>query len=93
MKRDPGVKIANFFAERKAIEQRLKPCPFCGNKDIEFSLIHPQYVGKPDMDYWVCWGIGCTECGATMEYGRTGDETWDDTQEAIIAAWNRREGR
>ena len=90
MKR-PDVSIANFYAERKNIEKKLLPCPLCGNKEIELSLIHPQYIGKPDMNEWLSWEICCPECGAMFQYGKTSDQTWADVKEDIIAAWNRRE--
>lgn len=92
-KREIGVNKSNFTPERrKEIESRLKPCPFCGNKDVEFALIHPQFNGKTDMDYWCYWDVLCPECGAGMEWGRLDDQTWDGAMEEIIAAWNRRAG-
>ena len=86
----PEVNERNFYAEAREIEKTLKPCPFCGNKDIEFSLIHPQYWGKPDMDYWCYWEILCPECGAHMENARLDTQTWDEAKEEIIELWNQR---
>ncbi len=86
----PPVNLANFHAERKQIEESLKPCPFCGNTEIEFSLYHPQFNGHPDMDYWCYWGILCPNCGAEMENGRMDNQSWEDAKAEIIAAWNRR---
>lgn len=92
----PGVNEYNYFRDLETVKEdvpkRLKPCPFCGNTDIEFSLIHPQYNGKPNMDYWCYWEINCPECGALMENGRLSDQTWDEAKEEIISLWNRREG-
>ena len=42
-----------FMGEHpEELEKTLKPCPFCGNEQIELSLIHPQYYSEPDMAYW-----------------------------------------
>ena len=86
----PEVTIKNFHAEAREIEKTLKPCPFCGNKEVEFALIHPQYWGEPDMDYWCYWEILCPECGAMMDNARLDSQTWDEAKEEIIDNWNRR---
>lgn len=85
------VTVKHFFSEHRELEAALKPCPFCGNAEIELAMIHPQYYGKPDMDYWLCWEIRCPECGAGYENGKLDSQTWDDALQEIIAAWNRRE--
>lgn len=86
-----GVTEHNFYFEEKEAGKRLLPCPFCGNTDIEFSMCHPQYWGKPDMDYWCYWNIHCWKCGADMENGKLDEQTWEDAKEEIINAWNRRD--
>ena len=68
-----GVNAKNYYrehqAEVKELEKTLKPCPFCGNEQIELSLIHPQYYSEPDMAYWCFWEILCLECGCNFENG------------------------
>ena len=68
-----GVNEANYAREHKPetqkLEKTLRPCPFCGNKKIELSLIHPQYYSEPNMEYWCYWEILCPECGVNFENG------------------------
>jgi Lar family restriction alleviation protein len=54
----------------------LKPCPFCGGKATFYDY---QYKSPPPDLYWVA----CNECGVDTHDG-------SDSQEAAIAAWNRR---
>lgn len=56
-------------------EVKLKPCPFCGNR--ETTII--QDYNKPVLQ----WEIQCVRCGCGVGYYKT--------QEDAIAAWNRRE--
>ena len=86
----PEVTVHNFRSERKEIEQSLKPCPFCGNNELEFSLIHPQFANGDDADYWCYWQILCPECGAEMENARLHDQTWEEAKKEIIDNWNHR---
>ena len=87
----PEVTLQNFKAERKQIEQSLKPCPFCGNDDLEFALCHPQWAeSEDDADYWCFWQILCPECGAEMENARMKDQTWEEAKQEIINNWNHR---
>jgi len=94
MKHEIGVDLANFYQERKEIEDKLLPCPFCGGEDIEFSLIHPSHNGKPDMSYWCYWEILCPDCGANFEEGvvtgRQTPDVWEKAKQNIIKAWNTR---
>lgn len=103
MRWDIGVNSWNYLPERKEIEQTLKPCPFCGNEEIEFSLIHPQYYGKPNINYWCYWEILCPECGCNFENGIVDEdvsyadedpdkraEKWEQAKQEIIEMWNRR---
>lgn len=68
----------------------LKPCPFCGNKNPELYLAHPQYKGEKDESYWCYWCVGCPECGAWFEVGYTPPKTLEDAHKEAIEAWNRR---
>lgn len=61
----------------------LKPCPFCGSKDVELQVfIESNYCS-----------IHCLNCA-----GRTGlaygnydiDASWANAQKRAIDAWNRR---
>lgn len=54
----------------------LRPCPFCGNKDIE-TKSSPWLV-----DDFIVWA-SCSQCGASVEK-ENGD------MDGVIAAWNRR---
>ena len=85
-----GVHTHNYFTEPREVEKELLPCPFCGNTEVEFSLIHPQYNGKPDMDYWCYWEIHCPECGALMENGKLESQTWKEAADEIVCCWNAR---
>lgn len=86
------VNISNYYAEHKDTEKMLKPCPFCGNTEIELSLIHPQFFGKPDMDYWCYYEILCPVCGCNMQNGRLDPETWEEVKQDLIDNWNQRKG-
>ena len=86
----PEFTLHNYHAEQKQIEESLKPCPFCGNNELEFSLIHPQFGNRDDADYWCCWQILCPECGAEMENARLQDQTWEEAKKEIIDNWNHR---
>ena len=70
----------------------LKPCPFCGNKEIEAYLAHPQYKGKPNESDWCYWSVGCPECGAWFEIGYTPPKTLEDAHREAVESWNRRAG-
>lgn len=52
----------------------LKPCPFCGGKDISVSKFDPMGI--------LTYVASCQEC-----FGQTG---FCRTPEAAIKAWNRR---
>lgn len=90
-RREIGVDKCNFYPElRHEIESRLKPCPLCGNSELEFALIHPQHNGKVDMDYWCYWEVLCPECGVGLENGRSDNLTWEEAMEETVVLWNRR---
>lgn len=55
----------------------LKPCPFCGDEDLEIDHAPTYDVHHPDV-----YEVHCVECG-----GR-GGEGW--TEAEAIAAWNTR---
>lgn len=57
----------------------LKPCPFCGEKNIEV-FIH-EYHGWPS--YSRTYKVICFSCSAQLYRG---------SKEEVIAAWNRRAG-
>ena len=69
---------------------RLKPCPFCGSKDVEEYIAHPQYVGKPEERNWCYWAVGCPECGVWIELGYTPPRTLEDAHIEAVETWNRR---
>ena len=57
------------------MENKLKPCPFCGSKNVEL-------IG-PCEEYNLGFGICCNDCGYDSPIYRTELE--------VIDAWNRRE--
>lgn len=54
----------------------LKPCPFCGSKDIESYQLTPGWTDP-------YWRIGCPNCGCWFEVAN-----W--TEQDAIEAWNTR---
>ena len=61
------------------IAMKIKPCPFCGNKDV-YTL--PVYDSKGY--YTDRFRVVCEECNISFECG-------DGNQEkAVIEAWNKR---
>ncbi len=81
----------NFsFEDIQKEDWGLKPCPFCGNEKMCYGMMHPQFAGKPDMDYWLAWFIDCPECGAYMENGKLTGQTWEEAKKEIIESWNKR---
>ena len=66
---------------------KLKPCPFCGNKDIQFEMPiqYNQHSVEPNgfvRHGWVT-GISCLECGCEMKAN-----VWDEIP--LVARWNKR---
>ena len=57
----------------------LRPCPFCGNEDINWQQINPNPFTKTMM--WVF----CRKCGGAM-LDTNEDHCMNDTKEK----WNRR---
>lgn len=66
-------------------EQDLRPCPFCGSRDVKIS---PPVNDGPE-DVFDClnqWQVGCHALGCEI----TGPSR--ETEEECIAAWNSRVG-
>jgi len=62
------------------IEQRLKPCPFCGNK----ARLVPQYSEDGfGAQHIFAYIVKCTGCGAIKK-------SYDSLKRTALAAWNRR---
>ena len=59
----------------------LKPCPFCGSRDVDYAF---QYETKFTKPYSF---VGCAECGGMMV-----DRNLDHCLNDAIEAWNRRVG-
>ena len=72
--------------------KELKPCPFCGSKEIKVILEHDPECGR-------CWYVRCEGCYA---HSTSMVECWDKQEpenaykeiiratEQAMAAWNRR---
>lgn len=82
-----GGYSGNFAYEEKE-HGKLKPCPFCGNRELEVTNTHTA-------SYWV----ECLECGAEVsgEYGGDGFQTetafragHELALRSAVKAWNRR---
>jgi len=56
------------------MSDKLKPCPFCGNK----AYIRKAFSGN---DEW--WVVGCSKCHSQIVQKET-------SREVIEKAWNRR---
>ena len=56
--------------------ENLKPCPFCGNTDIDLEVT--DLLGKDK----ICWSVGCKQCGAYNELNYT--------KQQAIDCWNMR---
>lgn len=60
----------------------LKPCPFCGGKEIQFLISgHFQPCGSKGMELW--YRCSCYTCGNEMSDGAK-------TMKEAAEAWNRR---
>lgn len=55
----------------------LKPCPFCGNKDVELSLFN---IGWPK-----AWRVHCERCKS--------DGAWSPDEQDAAQNWNTRAER
>lgn len=69
----------------------LKPCPFCGSKDIAIEYY------KETKDEFPYWQICCDHCGATTgkcfieyEYIDKAFESYFSAAEKAINNWNKR---
>lgn len=71
------------------MDQKLKPCPFCGSDNIEF---HPTFI---DGSYATPPAIGCLDCdfkkvGTIASIKRDADATRNFSDNLLINWWNRR---
>lgn len=67
------------------MDDRLKPCPFCGG-EAEVNVID---YDETDLDMDSTWWVQCRECGALTDEYSGGDEA----EAAAIKAWNKRAER
>ncbi|ACC98525.1 hypothetical protein Emin_0972 [Elusimicrobium minutum Pei191] len=56
------------------MSEELKPCPFCGSKDVHTNNAYPHY-------------IFCLACNAMF---RVAGLQWEKDVPKLIEAWNRR---
>lgn len=65
------------------MSEELKPCPFCGSKDIKFAAFDAKDGGV--VLCMMC--IKCEACGPTVDpRPNEGEAEYNDA----ISAWNRR---
>ena len=65
------------------MSEELKPCPFCGSKDIKFAVFDAKDGGA--IACMMC--KICEACGPTVDTRPTeGEAEYNDA----ISAWNRR---
>lgn len=73
------------------VNDKLKPCPFCGGKAKTYDyegkrdIYDPDTLGYVDTEYFTRWGCGCEVCGAMVPEKRS--------EEEAIEAWNTRTER
>lgn len=70
----------------------LKPCPFCGEKDVKICLERVRNLGR-------CWLVACQRCGAKSAKvfesisKQEPEEAYEQIERAVKAAaefWNTR---
>lgn len=61
------------------MKKEYKPCPHCGNTDLEGPHC-TEYIGDSYIPYW--W-IECKHCPAGMNVD-------GETDDALFEAWNKR---
>lgn len=62
-----------------SIQEKLEPCPFCGNSDVAIYDAQPPF------------GVECLQCeilGPSVNHSGNGE--WNDTEAHAIKAWNTR---
>jgi Lar family restriction alleviation protein len=71
------------------IEDRVKPCPFCGYKPELKTLNMVTADGK-----YKIFTIRCRLCGCTIDFTRNNTLYWSEEQalENVISRWNDRKG-
>ena len=71
-------------------EQRLKPCPFCGEcAELDVDQGYRALVGG---EIGTAVAVYCTECAAYMGFCREDypELTINELREIVVAEWNRR---
>lgn len=73
----------------------LKPCPFCGEKDVKICLENDRLLGR-------CWLVVCQRCGSKSSKQiesiskQNPEEAYEQIERAVKAAvelWNTRAER
>jgi len=78
--------------------EELKPCPFCGSKDVSVEIVRPYFMKEYYQSKLAA--AGCHQCGASTQlfsaaYSgnlemRMTKRAKESAKERAIIAWNRR---
>ena len=79
------------------MSEELKPCPFCGSKNIEddYDSVRTTFTGTKENptgfhEYQTGW-VDCKECLATGPEIRAKDDEIDNVGDMTRKAWNTRQ--
>ena len=68
---------------------KLKPCPFCGSKDIELYKRHTLSI----VGHITRYSIQCNSCyigTSEVDEGESEDVRFDTSVDYLVSVWNRR---
>lgn len=74
--------------------KELKPCPFCGSKEVEIMLGSEKFIQYKELDRFDSVFVGCEFCGATSSHfefslsSEKGSSTKEEAATRAIVHWN-----